>query len=185
MSDSATVTSLHRDYLTGFGDHDKLLTDLTDALKPGSPQGVLAVFELVGSSDYRQVYGELASAELVLRCAARFKRVVEPDGVCYRPRQDEFCALISGPIDEARATLHAAARSVSSGRKPFLVSACFGAAVLPDEADDPIDLLMLADERLQLLIKGGKPRSAEATPGQRLRQLKLKRSHRHERLFHR
>jgi GGDEF domain-containing protein len=185
MSASRTITSAHHDYLTGFGDHDKLVTDLTEALTPGSPQAVLAVFELAGSSDYRQVYGELASAELIVRCAARFRRVIEPAGVCYRPRQDEFCALISGPIDKARATLYAAAHSIRGGKQPFLVSARLGAAVLPDEADDPIDLLILADERLQLLIKGGKPRSVGATPGQRIRQLKLNRSYRREHLHHR
>src|SRR5580704_14400997 len=100
-----TAATPHRDPLTGFADHERLIADLTTALEPGNHAAVLAVFELVGWSDYRRVFGEHASDELIARCATRFARVIQPAGVCYRSRQDELCALISGPIDDVATTL--------------------------------------------------------------------------------
>jgi len=38
-----------------------LIADLTDALEPDSPQSLLAVFDLVGRSAYRRLFGSQAS----------------------------------------------------------------------------------------------------------------------------
>ena len=46
--------------------HDKLIADLTTALEPGSRAAVLAVFQLLGWQDYRRVFGECASDELIV-----------------------------------------------------------------------------------------------------------------------
>jgi len=151
-------TTQYHARLTGFGDRHKLIADLTDALGPGSPPSVLAVFDLVGSSEYRRVFGEQASDELIARLAEQFARVVQPTGVCYRPRQDEFCALINRPIDDVRTMLFAAKDALKDEEESSLITAWFGAAFLPDEAADPIDALMLTDERLRFRMESRKPR---------------------------
>jgi GGDEF domain-containing protein len=120
---------------------------------------VLAVFELVGLRDYRRSFGERASLAVITRCADQITRVMELAGVCYRPREDELCALMTGrPIHHVRAALFAAEHAINAGDEPCVISPCFGAAVLPDEASDPIDLLILADQRLHLRSGTRKPR---------------------------
>ena len=120
------------------------------------------MFELVESRDYRDAYGKRATVGLITRCAERFSGAIEGAGVCYRARQDEFCALVNGPIDHAIATLIAAELALEDVEKPLRVSACFGAAVAPDEAADPIELLVLADQRLRVRLGGREPWKATA-----------------------
>jgi GGDEF domain-containing protein len=152
------ISSSRHDPLARFGDHHSLIADLAQALEPGSPQAVLAVFELVGSSDYRDAYGERASVGLVTRCAERFTGVIENAGQYYRARQDEFCALITGPIDAVIDILVAAEHALEAEEQALQVSGCFGAAISPEEAADPIELLVLADQRLRVRLGGRKPR---------------------------
>ena len=154
MSIPIDTTSIHQDPLTGLGDHSKLISDLTAALVPGQSPTVLAVFEIVGSRDHRRAFGERANDELIVRCAEKFKSLIEPDGVCYRPRRDEFCALIPGRIEDVSATLFEVEAELRSDEEFSLVTACFGAAALPDEADDPTGLLMIADQRISMRIRG-------------------------------
>lgn len=158
MTTPAHVPVPQHDPLTGFGDHDKLLTDLTEALNRGGVLSVLAVFELLGSRDYRRVFGEQASDELIVRLAERFRQVIQPVGVCYRPRQDEFGALIVGSIESVSSTLFAAEEALSLEEESSVVTACFGAASLPDESTDPIDLLILADQRIHVRMGSREPR---------------------------
>lgn len=157
MTGTRSAGSLHLDWTTGFGDRERLLADLTEALELGSPPSVLAVFDLGGASDYRRAFGERAGDALIARCAERFARAIQRDGVCYRPRRDEFCALIAKPTDDAMARLVEAEHALKLG-EPLLIAACFGATVLPDEAADPIELLMLADDRLNVRLTSRKPR---------------------------
>jgi GGDEF domain-containing protein len=137
------------DPLTGFGSRHKLLADLTGALEPGSVPSVLAVFDLAGASDYRRVFGEKASDELIARLAEQFARLVQPTGVCYRPRQDEFCALVSRPIGDVSTMLVAVEDALKDDGRSSIITPRFGAAFLPDETTDPIEALMLAGERLR------------------------------------
>ena len=158
MNTRTNIAFPSHDLLTGFGNHDKLIADLTTALEPGRPPAILAVFELVGWHNYRRVSGEQASDELITRCAIQFAGVLEPAGVCYRSRQDELCALITGQIDEVTTTLFAAEDRLNAEGGSSLVTACFGTAALPDDAADPIELLILADQRVRIRIGDEKPR---------------------------
>ena len=49
-------------------------------------------------------------------------------------------------------------RALNDVGEPSLVTAAFGAISLPDEAADPIEALILADERLSLGVLSGKAR---------------------------
>jgi len=113
------TTQSQTDRLTGFGDRQKLIADLTEAVEPGSPPSVLAV--------------------------------VRPVGACYRPRADEFCVLAGGSLDRdgVRTMLTEAAYALFGEGEAFMISSWFGACVLPDEASEPTEALMLADERLR------------------------------------
>jgi GGDEF domain-containing protein len=157
MSSTRSVDSQRLDPSTGFGDRERLVADLAAALEPGSPRAVLAVFDLGGAAEYRREFGERAGEVLIAHCAEGFAREMSRDGLCYRPRRDEFCALIAKPIEEAM-TLLVAAEHALRMIDPLLIATCFGATVLPDEAADPVELLMLADERLYLRLTSREPR---------------------------
>jgi GGDEF domain-containing protein len=151
--------TFHDDPLTGFGDREKLFVDLTHALEPGRPPSVLAVFDLVGWSEHRRIFGQRASDSLTNRFAEAFALVMWPVGACYYiARDDEFCALISQPIDDVNSALIAAIGALNAVGESSLITAFFGATSLPDGAADPIDALMLADERLGLGLLNGKAR---------------------------
>lgn len=153
----ASASPRRVDAITSFGNHEALLADLREALAPGRPPSVLAVFDLAGASDYRRKFGERACETLIASCAQRFGRAIQP-GACYRPRQDEFCALISQPIDTAMATLVEAEHAIRGAAGRSVIVPCFAVAVLPDEADDPTELLMLADQRLFQRLASRPPR---------------------------
>jgi GGDEF domain-containing protein len=135
------------DPLTGFGDRRKLIADVAAALDPDSPPSVLAVFYLAGAGDYRRILGEESGDRLISRLAEQFARLL-PTGTCYRPREDEFCAVLTIPIDDLSSTLDATAQALKEEGHACLVTASYGAVVLPAEAADPMDALMLADGRL-------------------------------------
>jgi GGDEF domain-containing protein len=145
------------DPLTGFGSRDKLTADLIEAIAPGRPPSTLAVFDLAGCEDFRRVFGEEASDELLVRLASEFGRVVKPHGTCYRSRRDEFCALVQLPPEIAATTLEAAASALREEGEQSLITTSFGVARLPDEADDPLEALMAADRHL-LITRGARER---------------------------
>jgi GGDEF domain-containing protein len=147
------------DCLTGFGDRSKLIADLTDALEPGRPRSIVAVFDLTGLGDFERLFGERDGRALIARLAEQVARVLQPTGgVCYWPRRDEFCVLISTPSENVKALLFAAEAAINKEGHLSLVTAWFGAAFLPDEAADPIEALMLADDRLRLRTDAEEPR---------------------------
>jgi hypothetical protein len=163
-SDRATMF----DPVTGFGDRHKLMRDLAAALEPGCPPSVLAVFELVGFDHHRRVFGERASAELAARLARRFASVVflarsarpfggdtQPAALCYRARQNEFCALVNMPFENVCDMLDDATHALTDERAG--APAC-GAVLLPDEVADPVEALMLADQGIWALVEGRGPR---------------------------
>ena len=138
------------DRVTGLGTHDTLMFDLTAALEPGSPPSVIALFVLEGSAEHRNDFGSKANDELVARLAELFEALVGPAGSCYRPREHEFCALVTGSFDEVTTRMLEIEDALNAHEASTAVNVRFGAASLPDEADDPVDLLMLADERLAM-----------------------------------
>lgn len=143
-----------RDPLTGFAGRQQLIADLENALVADSSPSVLAVFDLSGLAEYERVLGERAANALVQHLSKHFIRFVQPTGKCYRARKDEFSALINLPIDAASLMFPALTDSLTEEVDSFPISASFGAVLLPDEAEKPIDALMLADERLAVSTVG-------------------------------
>jgi len=139
-----------RDPLTGFGTRHKLITDLTAALAPGSPCSVLAIVHLGGFPEYVTLYGRLEGQDLLVRVADRLAHALGEGASLYRPRDDEFAALVPGPAAPAEECLIATASALSDRFVQFMLTLAVGASVLPSEVSEPVDALMLADERLYL-----------------------------------
>lgn len=152
---------VERDYadpLTGFGTRTALLEDLAELVRDDAPASVVAIFALEGLGEYGAFHGELARERVVARLAHRLAAKLGPPGSCYRPRNDEFIALISAPLAEVIPLLDACAATLRERDRYVTITASFGAALLPDEADEPVEALRIADERLSSNSPRRRPR---------------------------
>lgn len=152
------------DTVTSFGDREALFEEVANALEPGSPLRVLVVYDLAGLDEYRTLHGLIAADQLVVRLARRLAGEVGKRGQCFRSRADEFWALVDGSLDEARPILDGAARALREEGHSGGVTAAFGIAFLPDEADEPMEALMIADRELGA-ARRARERRATPRPG--------------------
>lgn len=146
------------DPLTGFGTRHALLEDLTELVRDDAPPSVVAIFALEGLGEYGAFHGELARERVVARLARRLAAKLGPPGSCYRPRNDEFIALIAAPLADVIPLLDASAATLRERDRYITITASFGAALLPDEASEPIEALRIADERLSSNSPRRRPR---------------------------
>jgi HD-GYP domain-containing protein (c-di-GMP phosphodiesterase class II) len=134
----------HADPLTGLGNRPRLMDDLTDVFEARRPY-VFALFDLDGFKAYNDSFGHPAGDSLLRKLAANLAATVESDGGrAYR---------LGGPIAAASAAL-------SEQGTGFSVRTSWGAVFLPDEAQDAVDALGLADRRMYVQ-KARRPRSPE------------------------
>jgi GGDEF domain-containing protein len=134
--------------LPGVGTRETLITALETAVHPSSPPALLVIFRLEELDDYASTFGPGSARSLLARLVLRLAGALPPDTACFQPRWDELAALVPTPIAEAKPILDAAAAALRERSGPVAVSASWGAAMLPEEAGDPIAALELADERL-------------------------------------
>jgi len=135
------------DSLTGFGTRHALTIALDDVVA-GGEAALLVIFSLDGFDEYTALFGQLAARTLLVKLAARLVEALGPGGRCFRPRRDEFAALVPTRIDGAASILDAAVAALRERAAPVAVAASWGAAMLPDEARDAVAALTLADGRL-------------------------------------
>jgi GGDEF domain-containing protein len=164
IEDVRESTDQLTDPLTGLGNRRRLLADLDGAEDPNSPSRTLAIFYVGGFTRYVELYGRLEGEALLVRLAELLPATLEHAGSCYRPRDDEFAALIQGPPATAEPLLTAAAASLTARFEHFEVTLSFGAAVMPDEAGEPVEAMTLADTRLFLRAQDRRPRERRNTP---------------------
>ena len=136
------------DPLTGFGMRETLLSQLTAAVHPEAEPTLLVIFGLEGFDEYVALFGRLAGRTLTVKLAARLAQALPSDARCFRPRYDEFAALVGTPIADAKSILDAAVAALRARATSVAVTASWGAAMLPEEAATPIGALELADTRL-------------------------------------
>jgi GGDEF domain-containing protein len=143
-----TLDSLASNTLPGFADRAVLLRDLSEAVRAGSPPSLVSILSLEGYDKFGETYGTPAQQALAARLAARLRATLQERGTCYRAGQDELAVLITAPIGEALPLLKAAVTALRHLDRLAPVTASFGAAALPDEADSAAAAIHLATERL-------------------------------------
>ena len=129
-----------------FAGRRHLVEALTRALEPGRAAALLCVFDLLGAREHRDAHGEAASEALLAGIGLELTALMGGER-CYRSRWDEFCVLLDAPAPGLVRSLGAAAATLARRVGPLAIAPSFGAVALPDEADDPVDALILADER--------------------------------------
>jgi two-component system cell cycle response regulator len=156
---AASRTEARTDPLTGLGNRRRLIEDLTRTIEAGDPQYVFALFDLDGFKAYNDSFGHTAGDSLLRRFADNLAGAVAPDGHAYRLGGDEFC-ILAPVVAGGGEPIAAASAALSEQGTGFAVRSSWGAVFLPDEVDDGVEALSLADRRMYVQ-KSRRPRSPE------------------------
>jgi GGDEF domain-containing protein len=130
------------------GGRRELMTDLTRALAPGSPEQLLALVRFYGLANLTTELGREAQDRLLMASVRASQVETGADGRVYRPRNDEVAVLFKCPLEAAIDILDRITTGLNELGSSRGVHVEAGVAILPDEADDPIGVLERADRRL-------------------------------------
>ena len=138
------------DPVTRLGNRRLLAGDLGSRLAAATEDdpSVLMLFDLDGFKRYNDTFGHMAGDALLARLGTKLATAVEPDGTAYRLGGDEFCVLLRARGEDLDERVAAAAEALTERGDQFEVTASYGVALLPHEADDPDHAIQLADERM-------------------------------------
>jgi diguanylate cyclase (GGDEF)-like protein len=150
VSNRVLERELSTDSLTGLRNRRALMEDLPRACESAdeSHPAFLWYFDLNGFKRYNDSFGHVAGDALLARLGSRMAEAIGRHGSCYRLGGDEFCALLSGPVDDPHALFLTAREALSERGGAFAVTASAGAVEIPREASDPTQALRLADQRM-------------------------------------
>jgi hypothetical protein len=149
------------------GTREELLAALQTALTPEQPVRLLVIFRLGGFEEFTRL-GTRSPGALIREVMSYLPDATGPSGFYYRPRKDELCGLIEGSLRDVERALLAASTALNERLQRKGLSLGFGAAVLPDEAGDPIGALALADSRVAR-VTDGEPMPRGSVGGEHLR----------------
>ena len=154
-ADRVAYQAFH-DQLTGLPNRRSLFADL-DACSEAREAAGLILFDLDGFKAYNDAFGHPAGDALLTRLGGKLAAVVG-DASAYRMGGDEFCVLVrSGDVE---ATLEAACAALTEHGEGFSVTASYGVASLPVEAETSAEALRLADQRMYARKSTGSRASA-------------------------
>jgi two-component system cell cycle response regulator len=140
------------DPLTLLGNRRRLMVDLERELGRLQDEAwLLVILDLNGFKGYNDSFGHPSGDALLARLGGKLARAAAAAGAsAYRLGGDEFCLLAPLSRTDAESLIHAAAASVSEAGEGFVITASFGAAVVPEEAPDVSSAMRVADQRLYL-----------------------------------
>jgi diguanylate cyclase (GGDEF)-like protein len=147
------LEQVRTDPLTGLGSQARLRMDLE--LRERSPGATMTVIllDLNGFKRYNDNFGHPAGDKMLGMLGRRLKAAVEPSATGYRLGGDEFLVMVEGGIVgfglERRDELAvSAAQALTAKGSGFDLSASWGIASVPEEADSPAEAMQLADVRM-------------------------------------
>ncbi|PTW50851.1 diguanylate cyclase/phosphodiesterase [Rhodovulum kholense] len=127
------------------------LREAVDRQKAGGCSFSLLLMDLDRFKNVNDLFGHGVGDELLAEVSRRLRANLSEGDLIGRLGGDEFCILLPGATDEAAIqsiagrllrVLHGPARLTGGVVYP---GASFGAAICPDDAADPVDLLLRAD----------------------------------------
>jgi two-component system, cell cycle response regulator len=156
---AASREEARTDSLTGLGNRRRLVEDLTRTIEGRDRQYLFVLFDLDGFKAYNDSYGHPAGDALLQKMAKNLDKVVTSEGNTYRLGGDEFCILV--PVEASGGEpIAAASAALSEQGTGFAVRSSWGAVFVPEEVDDAVEALSLADRRMYVQ-KSRRPRSPE------------------------
>jgi diguanylate cyclase (GGDEF)-like protein len=147
------LEQVRTDPLTGLGSQARLRMDLEARERaPGKPMTVL-LLDLNGFKRYNDTHGHPAGDKMLGTLGKRLGAAIGAEATTYRLGGDEFLVLAEGGVigiglrERDRLAVRAAEALTSRGRGVD-VSASWGIASVPEEADSPAEAMQLADIRM-------------------------------------
>jgi two-component system, cell cycle response regulator len=165
------LEQVRTDQLTGLGNHGRLEQDLPGRCRQAAQEPLtLMLLDLNGFKRYNDTFGHPAG-DRMLRClAGRLRETLGPDDFGYRIGGDEFVVLIAGTPAERTAAIEDAAEAMSASGGGYSLTAAWGTAAIPDEAEDPAEAMQLADFRMYARKEASRvARDAAVEPGMTMR----------------
>ena len=142
------LEQVRTDRLTGLGSQARLQMDLEQrGGGVGAPLTVI-LLDLNGFKHYNDTFGHSAGDKMLGLLGNRLQARMEPEGTGYRLGGDEFVVLIDGATADRDATAARAAEALSSRGSGFELSAAWGVASVPEEADSAEAAMQVADVRM-------------------------------------
>jgi two-component system cell cycle response regulator len=146
------LDQVRTDPLTSLGSQARLRMDLREREGSTLPLTVI-LLDLNGFKRYNDTFGHPAGDKMLGVLGKRLKAAVEPEATGYRLGGDEFLVLVDGgladrefgPRDDLAIK---AAEALTSKGTGFDLSASWGIASMPEEADSPSEAMRLADIRM-------------------------------------
>src|SRR5262245_16558887 len=138
------------DALTGLGNRRALARALDELLPQATPERplVLALFDLDGFKQYNDTFGHPAGDTLLQRLGGNLAAFLHGRGRAFRMGGDEFCALFETTGEPSEPMVLGAASALSEQGDGFAITCSYGAIALPVEADDAVEALRIADQRM-------------------------------------
>jgi hypothetical protein len=141
------------------GTRDELLVAIDGAIQAREPTRLLVIFRLGGYQDFTVRFGDGA----ILATATSVARHLPGDGSLstfyYRPREDELCLLLEGPLESVEEALLAAAHQVDDELGPNGVAVGYAMATLPYGTHTLIESLRFVDRQIVDMAGHAMPRS--------------------------
>jgi diguanylate cyclase (GGDEF)-like protein len=142
------LEQVRTDRLTGLGSQARLQMDLELLERsPGKPLTVI-LLDLNGFKRYNDTFGHPAGDKMLGLLGRRLAAAVGTEATGYRLGGDEFLVLTEGRPARREALAARAAEALTSQGRGFELSAAWGMASIPEEADSPAEAMQLADVRM-------------------------------------
>lgn len=148
------LEQVQTDRLTGLGSQARLQMDL-EARERGRLHRPLTIvlLDLNGFKRYNDTFGHPAGDKMLRLLGQRLKEAVGAGAMAYRLGGDEFVVLAPGGLvdrgfEERDAFAGRIAEALTSRGSGFDLSAAWGIASIPEEADSPAEAMRLADIRM-------------------------------------
>ncbi|HET9675991.1 MAG TPA: GGDEF domain-containing protein [Solirubrobacterales bacterium] len=147
------LEQVRTDRLTGLGSQARLQMDLEIRERSPAEPLTLILLDLNGFKRYNDTFGHPEGDKLLATLGEQLRAAVEPAATAYRLGGDEFLVLAEGGmvergLAERDALAVRTAEALTSRGSGFDVSASWGIASIPEEADSPAEAMRLADVRM-------------------------------------
>ncbi len=143
------LEQVRTDPLTGLGNQGRMQVDLATRCERAEEQpAMLLLLDLNGFKRFNDTFGHPAGDAIVTQLGSQLKQAVSGNGWAYRIGGDEFAVLTTCAEDQRETVSKRAAEALTASGKGFELSAAWGTASIPDEADTAAAAMQLADVRM-------------------------------------
>ena len=143
------LEQVRTDQLTGLGSQARLQIDLEERCERAAEEpATVVLLDLNGFKRYNDTFGHPAGDAMLTRLGAQLREALEPGADGYRLGGDEFVVLVDGDTRSRDAIAKRAAEALTARGGGFELTAAWGMASIPEEADSSATAMQLADVRM-------------------------------------